>query len=42
MDRLETVEMDEPEKLTYVSTLLSSQEKKQLRHVLLGNAYVFA
>ena len=42
MDPLETVVLDGPEKFTHVSTLLSSEEKKQLQHVLLGNANVFA
>ena len=28
MDPLETVALDEPEKFTYVSTLLSSEEKE--------------
>ena len=42
MDPLETVALDELEKFTYVSTLLSSEEKKQLRRVLLGNTDVFA
>ena len=42
MDPLETIELDEPEKFTYVSTLLSSEEKEQLQHILLGNAFVFA
>ena len=42
MDSLETVALDGPEKFTYVSALLSSEEKEQLQHVLLGNANVFA
>ena len=42
MDPLEIVALDEPEKFTYVSTLLSSKEKEQLRRVLLGNAAVFS
>ena len=42
MDPLETVALDMLEKFTYVSTLLSSEEKEQLRHVLLGNRDVFA
>ena len=41
MDPLETVLLDEPEKFTYVSTMLSSEEKEQLQRVLLGNTYVF-
>ena len=42
MDPLETVALDRPEKFTYVSTLLSSEEKEQLRRVLLRNTDVFA
>ena len=43
MDPLEAVALDRLEKFTHVSsTLLSSEEKEQLRHVLLGNADVFA
>ena len=42
MDPLETVALDRPEKFTYVSTLLCSEEKEQLRRVLLGNTDVFA
>ena len=42
VDPLETLALDGPEKFTYVSTLLSSKANKQLQHVLLGNAYVFA
>ena len=34
--------MDGPERFTYVSTLLSREEKEQLQHVLLGNVDVFA
>ena len=30
------------EKLTYISTVLASEEKEQLRHVLLGNKDIFA
>ena len=41
VDPLETIALDGPKKFTYVSTLLSSEEKKQLRRVLLGNANVF-
>ena len=37
-----TVALDGPEKLTYVSTLLSNKEKEQLRLVLLRNANVFS
>ena len=42
MDHLETIALDESDKFTYVSTLLSSEEKEQLQHVLLGNIDVFA
>ena len=42
MDPLEAVALDEPEKLTYISTLLVSEEKEQMRHVLLGNKDIFA
>ena len=42
MDPLETIALDGPEKFTYASTLLSSEEKEQLKHVLLGNADVFS
>ena len=42
MDPLETIALDGLEKFTYVNTMLSSEEKKQLQHVLLGNANVFA
>ena len=42
MDPLETIVLDGLEKFTYVSTLLSSEEKEQLRRIMLGNANVFA
>ena len=42
MEPLEIVVLDGSEKFTYVSTLLSNEEKEQLRRVLLGNANVFA
>ena len=42
MDPMEVVALDRSEKFTYVSTLLSSKEKEQLRHVWLGNADIFA
>ena len=42
MDPLEAVALDRSEKLTYVNTLLSSEEKEQLRHVLLGKEDIFA
>ena len=42
MDPLETVALDGSEKFTYVNSLLSIEEKKQLQHVLLRNIDVFA
>ena len=42
VDPLETLALDEPKKFTYVSTLLSNEEKEQLRCVLLGIVDVFA
>ena len=42
VDPLETIALGELKKFTYVSTLLSNEEKEQLRRVLLGNANVFA
>ena len=42
MDPLETVALDEPKKFTYISALLSIEEKEQLQLVLLGNIDVFA
>ena len=42
MDHLETIALDGLDKFTYVSTLLSSEEKQQLQRVLLGNTDVFA
>ena len=42
VDPLETIALGWPEKFTYVSTLLSNEEKEQLQHKLLGNADVFA
>ena len=42
MDPLETVALDGPEKFTYVSALLSNEEKEQRQCVLLGNIDVFA
>ena len=41
MDPLEEVELDRPAKFTYVSSLLSNEERAQLRLVLL-NVDVFA
>ena len=34
--------LDEPEKFTYISSLLSSEEKEKLQHILLRNIDVFA
>ena len=42
MDPLKIVALDRPKKFTYVNTLLSNEEKEQLRRVLLGNIDVFA
>ena len=42
VDPLKAVVLDGQEKFTYVSTMLSSEEKEQLQRVLLGNADVFA
>ena len=42
MDPLETIALDGSKKYTYANTLLSSEEKEQLRRVLLGNTYVFS
>ena len=42
MDPLETIVLDGLEKFTYVSTLLSSEQKEQPQHVLLRNADVFS
>ena len=41
-DPLEKVALDEPEKLTYISLLLSNEESEQLQLVLLNNIDVFA
>ena len=41
LDPLETVALDGPEKFTYVSFLLSSEEKKHLQCILLRNIDVF-
>ena len=41
MDPLEITTLDGLEKFTYVSTLLSIEEKEQLQHVLLRNIDVF-
>ena len=42
MDLLKTVELDGPKKFTYVSSLLSSEEKEELQCVLLRKVDVFA
>ena len=42
MDPLELVVLDRPEKFTYVNSLLSSEEKEQLQHVLLRKIDMFA
>ena len=42
VDPLEAVTLNRLEKLTYVNTLLSNEEKEHLRHVLVGNADIFA
>ena len=42
MDPLETVALDRPKKFTYVSSLLSSEEKEQLQPILLRNIDVFS
>ena len=41
MDPLEIVTLDRPEKFTYVSSLLSNEEKEQLQLKLLNNIDVF-
>ena len=41
MDPLEKERMDGPEKFTYVSSLMSNEERKQLRLVLLNNIDIF-
>ena len=42
MDPLEEVELDGLEKFTYVNSLLSNEEREQLRLTLLCNIDVFA
>ena len=42
LDPLETVMLDDLEKFTYVSSLLSSEEKKAATTLLLRNIYVFS
>ena len=41
MDPLEKVTLDGPKKFTYVSSLLSNEEREQLELVLLNNIDVF-
>ena len=42
MDPLEKVILDEPKKFTYVSSLLTNDEKEQLQLMLLNNINVFS
>ena len=42
MDPLEKEKLDGPKKFTYVSSLLSNEEREQSRLVLLNNLDVFA
>ena len=42
MDPLEKIMLDESEKFTYASSLLTDDKKEQLRLVLLSNIDVFA
>ena len=42
MDPLETIALNGSNKFTYVNTFLSSEEKEQLKRVLLGNTNVFS
>ena len=42
VDPLEEIELDGPERFTYVSTLLSNEEMEQVRLTLLHNIDVFA
>ena len=42
MDPLKSIFLGEPDKHTYVSSLLSVEEREQLRQVLLDNIDVFA
>ena len=42
MDPLETVGLNWPEKFTYVSSLLSTEENERLQRVLLQNIDVFS
>ena len=42
MDPLEKVTLDGPEKFTYINSLLSNEEREQLRLMLFNNIDVFA
>ena len=42
MDPLEEINLDEPKRFTYVSSLLSSEEREQVQLTLLRNIDVFA
>ena len=42
MDLLEEIELDESERFTYISSLMSNKEKEQVRLSLLHNIDVFA
>ena len=42
MDPLEKVMLDGPEKFTYITSLLSNEEREQLQYVLFHNIDVFA
>ena len=42
VDPLEKVTLEGPEKFTYIKSLLSNEERKQLQFVLLNNMDVFA
>ena len=41
VDPLESISLAEPDKSTYVSSIISNAKKKQMRHVLLHNMDVF-
>ena len=42
VDPIEKIMLDEPKKFTYISSLMSDEEREQLRFVLLNNIDVFA
>ena len=42
MDLLEKVTLDRPKNFTYISSLLSNEERKQIRFMLLNDMDVFA